>query len=647
MIAFTVLNTIPLSFLEDVGEDDPTEQINYDSSAVKPPHPEDISVADINSHYISLSPTATSGDTPSPETNSSLKPLAVDDVSLIPPDETPQLVRQTSKTPRVSKPPRIKPPKPSSKKVATPDVLDEIGSSLGSHSNNVEAETLTNPTVNVEGQVDTEPGRITSESPADVELEAAMSAAFEAADAELDGIQTLTDKIFNLSDPEKPAEVLVEEIADEVPVPEDISSHLSVNQTTRDARGGYQTASPHEVEQVEERVDFASLLVTPSDVETTSPPPEPMLGDAPSATPASADAISPTEGTADVPADPVPVPVSKPPPLSSSELLESQILLSKKPAPPKKKVALSKRQTLLLQKLQTVPLLLTRERLHDMKNRYKRISCGGTEVVEWRTWNDMIASADAGKLEATLPNHQPLLPALATRVRGSDCYNHTVYKRKNCTMSRELFADDPLLEDFPRPTCAVVGNSGRLRKEQHAARIEAADMVLRFNQGRTQGFEKIVGSKSSFRMFNAPFVSPKQPGEITVAQLRGDALRTWVSHVIRRGWDNSLAYVFDPEFLCHAWDWVGKQGKKPSSGLVGILLAMKICRRGQVSVFGFSYDDYFDKEARPHYFDWERPKPGREGVHPFAAERALLYALEAAGDLKLFIKPPPNQTAAG
>ena len=54
--------------------------------------------------------------------------------------------------------------------------------------------------------------------------------------------------------------------------------------------------------------------------------------------------------------------------------------------------------------------------------------------------------------------------------------------------------------------------------------------------------------------------------QLTVAQLRGEALRTWVSHVIRRGVDNSLAYVFDPEFLCHAWEWVGKQGKKPSSG---------------------------------------------------------------------------------
>ena len=120
-------------------------------------------------------------------------------------------------------------------------------------------------------------------------------------------------------------------------------------------------------------------------------------------------------------------------------------------------------------------------------------------------------------------------------------------------------------------------------------------------------------------------------------QMRDAALRTWVGHVLRRGVENTFAYIFDPEFLCHAWEWLGRQGKKPSSGWVGILFAMHMCRRGEVSVFGFQYDAYFDKEMRPHYFDWERPKPGREDVHPFAQEKMVLETLEAAGELKLYI----------
>ena len=67
------------------------------------------------------------------------------------------------------------------------------------------------------------------------------------------------------------------------------------------------------------------------------------------------------------------------------------------------------------------------------------------------------------------------------------------------------------------------------------------------------------------------------------------------------------------------------------------MFAMKICKKGEVNVFGFGHDDYFNKTMRPHYFDWERPKPGREDVHPFAQERELLDILEAAGHLRLFI----------
>ena len=65
-----------------------------------------------------------------------------------------------------------------------------------------------------------------------------------------------------------------------------------------------------------------------------------------------------------------------------------------------------------------------------------------------------------------------------------------------------------------------MGNSGRLRQEQNAKIIDAHDVVIRFNQGRTQGFEKFVGKKSTFRMFNGAYVGPKQGGEITIAQVR-------------------------------------------------------------------------------------------------------------------------------
>ena len=94
------------------------------------------------------------------------------------------------------------------------------------------------------------------------------------------------------------------------------------------------------------------------------------------------------------------------------------------------------------------------------------------------------------------------------------------------------------------------------------------------------------------------------------------------------------AFMFDPDFLCHAWDWVDRKGEKPSSGLVGIVMSLRLCKH--TNVYGFQFDEYFNTSIRPHYYNWERPKPGRENVHPFAQERELYKSLEEMGRLTLF-----------
>ena len=82
------------------------------------------------------------------------------------------------------------------------------------------------------------------------------------------------------------------------------------------------------------------------------------------------------------------------------------------------------------------------------------------------------------------------------------------------------------------------------------------------------------------------------------------------------------------EFLCHAWQFVHKRGEKPSSGLVGIVLALHVCQKGSLDVYGFNFTNYFSQNSRSHYYDWERPKKGREKVHPFAQEHKLFEALD-------------------
>jgi len=123
------------------------------------------------------------------------------------------------------------------------------------------------------------------------------------------------------------------------------------------------------------------------------------------------------------------------------------------------------------------------------------------------TWGAYFHSAE--NLAAALPDADPPLAHVADFVR-QHCQH-----RGTCDFAGHML--DPRL---PAPSCAIVGNGGRLRYETRGAAIDAADVVLRFNNGRTRGFEKQVGKKSSFRFYNGPSVEPKQVGELTVAQLR-------------------------------------------------------------------------------------------------------------------------------
>ena len=276
----------------------------------------------------------------------------------------------------------------------------------------------------------------------------------------------------------------------------------------------------------------------------------------------------------------------------------------------------------ILKRLVDLPAVLTSHRLRE----HSRISCGGTGAVAFKTWNGFLHTAE--NITRTLPSTNPLLPSVAEYVQ-QHCRHRGAC---NFTKMYEMVTPEEMVRR-PPPSCAIVGNGGRLRYEIHGEAIDAADVVVRFNNGRTKGFERQVGRRSHFRFYNGPSVEPKQSGELTVAQLRDPAVGHWVKQYIKHRENFPEAYIIDPEIICHAWDMVDREGDKPSSGLVGIAWAMRMCR--SVDVYGFQFDAYFNETMRPHYYDWERPKPGREHAHPFERERNLYLALAAAGLLTL------------
>lgn len=244
------------------------------------------------------------------------------------------------------------------------------------------------------------------------------------------------------------------------------------------------------------------------------------------------------------------------------------------------------------------------------------------------------------------------------------------------------------------------------------------------------GFEQFVGSKTAIRILNSPdAIFPKDGEEATLTTLRtndhvslclllppcsvhpaADLLRfllclqlqSWSKMMEKHHMGAGQAYMADPEFLCHTWDWVQRTGDKPSSGLVGVVMAIRLCQkvgpspadleahqdcrgcrevwpgkgvtlaglgsgnectrisetpvmhfvirragagssatdatpmhRQQVNLYGFQSSNYFGRFTRPHYYDWERPKKGREKVHPFAREVWLYQQLDKFGYIKI------------
>jgi hypothetical protein len=103
----------------------------------------------------------------------------------------------------------------------------------------------------------------------------------------------------------------------------------------------------------------------------------------------------------------------------------------------------------------------------------------------------------------------------------------------------------------------------------------------------------------------------------------------WVKATMASG-NSATSLATDPEFLCHTWAWVHNRGDKPSSGLVGIVMALKMCRT--LDIYGFQYSNYFSRFSRPHYYDWERPKKGREKVGRFlcSPETKHLWGVDGA-----------------
>ncbi|XP_064023590.1 CMP-N-acetylneuraminate-beta-galactosamide-alpha-2,3-sialyltransferase 2-like isoform X2 [Pogoniulus pusillus] len=192
-------------------------------------------------------------------------------------------------------------------------------------------------------------------------------------------------------------------------------------------------------------------------------------------------------------------------------------------------------------------------------------------------------------------------------------------------------------------SCAVVGNSGRLRGSGHGLQIDAHDCVLRMNRAQVAGFELDVGRRTTHR-----FVYPESAVDVgpdvrlvlvpfkpldlqwaASAFSTGELTRTYtrVKQFIKA--DRSKVLVLSPTFLKYIQDrWTQRRGRYPSTGFTALLFALHSCQ--QVSVFGFGADS----EGNWHHY-WKRNRWAggfrKTRVHDADAEFSTIQRLAAEG----------------
>ena len=300
--------------------------------------------------------------------------------------------------------------------------------------------------------------------------------------------------------------------------------------------------------------------------------------------------------------------------------------------------------------LERVPISLSKRRLRSSLE----FTCGGSHVVKMHEYREMKKQSGVGLLNA-LGNEDWFTEGLdledanedvakdgGTETKSSSSWEESddggdALGSSRSSTSRSSSSSVQKRKKKRYKSCAVVGNSGSLLETQFGFDIDKNEAVIRFNAAVTQGYEQFVGQKTTVRLLNA--VDYKGPegteGELRLTTARGSDVKTWVKKLEQKPEDiRNRSFVLDPEMLCHAWAWIGKHGEKPSSGLVGVVLALKMCEK--VEMFGFQSKNYFGKFSRPHYYDWERPQKGREKVHPFQREVDLYQSLERFGYLTTY-----------
>ncbi|XP_045404872.1 beta-galactoside alpha-2,6-sialyltransferase 2 [Lemur catta] len=227
---------------------------------------------------------------------------------------------------------------------------------------------------------------------------------------------------------------------------------------------------------------------------------------------------------------------------------------------------------------------------------------------------------------------------------------------------RRLVPAVPLSRLHPRGlrSCAVVMSAGAILNSSLGEEIDSHDAVLRFNSAPTRGYEKDVGNKTTMRIINSQILTNPNHHFIDSSLYKDVILVAWdpapyssnlnlwykkpdynlftpyIQH--RQKNPNQPFYILHPKFIWQLWDVIQENTKEkiqpnpPSSGFIGILIMMSMCREVHV----YEYIPSIRQTELCHYHELYYDAACTLGAyHPLLYEKLLVQRLNTGsqGDL--------------
>uniref|UniRef100_A0A3Q3JA98 CMP-N-acetylneuraminate-beta-galactosamide-alpha-2,3-sialyltransferase 2 n=1 Tax=Monopterus albus TaxID=43700 RepID=A0A3Q3JA98_MONAL len=227
-------------------------------------------------------------------------------------------------------------------------------------------------------------------------------------------------------------------------------------------------------------------------------------------------------------------------------------------------------------------------------------------------------------------------------------HNFTTY-RKTVKMLFQIFPPNPVLTERCTDgcrSCAVVGNSGNLRRSHYGPLIDAHDVVIRMNSGHTKGYEADVGKRTTHHiMYPESAKDLDNSTHLVLIPFKILDLE-WLIQASTTGFygksykpvksnitvNKDLVMVMNPAFMRYVHDaWLENEGKYPSTGFMAVILALHTC--DEVHVFGYGADE---EGNWSHYWDPIQNSDLKTGVHAGTNEYEIIQQLARKQKLKFY-----------